>query len=69
MEERVQRIPPVKTWADEIDDLYHVATESGLRAILGTRARRVVLNPNGADDPLPGTESVQHGPAAGGTAR
>jgi hypothetical protein len=39
MPERASRIPPSKSWADEIDDLYHDATERSLRSILGTRAR------------------------------
>lgn len=69
MEERAMRIPPAKSWADEIDDLYHDATESSLRAILGTRARRLVLDPKGADDRSPGAGSVQRGPSAGGTPR
>ena len=66
MEERAKRIPPAKSWADEIDDLYQDATESSLRAILGTRTRWLVLDPKAADDRLPGAGSVQRGPSAGG---
>lgn len=69
MEERAQRIPPAKSWADEIDDLYHDATESGLRAIVGTRARRFVLDSNRADDRLPDAGAVQHEPSDGATPR
>jgi hypothetical protein len=40
MPERANRIPPSKSWADEIDDLYHDATERSLKSLVGTRARR-----------------------------
>jgi hypothetical protein len=42
MPERVNRIPLPKSWADEIDDLYHDATERSLAAIVATRERRLV---------------------------
>jgi len=42
MPERANRTPPSKNWADEIDDLYHDATERSLAAIVATRVRRLV---------------------------
>lgn len=69
MEERVNRDPTAKSWADEIDDLYHDATERSLRAMLGTRARRLVRDSEGSDNRLPGAGSVQRGPSAGGIPR
>jgi hypothetical protein len=57
MPERANRIPPSKSWADEIDDLYHDATERSLKAIIGTRARGLVREVEGADDRSPATVS------------
>ena len=53
MPERASRIAPSKSWADEIDDLYHDATERSVKAIVATRARRLVRDaekPNDAED-------------------
>ena len=53
MPERANRIAPSKSWADEIDDLYHDATEQSLRSLIDTRVRSLVRDaekPNEAED-------------------
>ena len=50
MPERANRIPPSKSWADEIDDLYHDATQRSLNAIIGTRVRELVRDAEGSHD-------------------
>jgi hypothetical protein len=65
MEERVNRVPAAKSWADEIDDLYHDATERSLREMQGAHARRLVRDPGGTDDRLPGADSAQRVTSAG----
>lgn len=69
MTERANRVPPAKSWADEIDDLYLDATERSLRVTLGTRARRLVRDSDGGDDRLPGATSALREPSAGGIPR
>ena len=65
MPTRANPVPPAKTWADEIDDLYHLATERTLREMLGTLARTLVRDPDGTDERLLGAGSAQHVPPAG----
>jgi hypothetical protein len=53
MPDRASQTPPSKSWADEIDDLYTDATERSLKAIIATRARRLVRDaeaPHDAED-------------------
>ena len=50
MPERANRIPPSKSWADEIDDLYNDATERSLKAIVATRVSRLVRDSEGPHD-------------------
>ena len=69
MTEGADRIPEAKSWADEIDDLHHDATERRLRAAYFHRARDRVAPGDTADDRVPGTRSVGRGPTAGGLAQ
>jgi len=69
MNERVNRLPTAKNWADHIDDLYHDATERNLRAIFWNRPRRLVLNGEKADDRPRGAGSIQREPAGAGVQR
>ena len=64
MAERVSRLPPAKNWADDIDDLYHHATERNLRAIIWNRTRGPALGADQADEESRGSGSVERGPAA-----
>ncbi len=50
MPTRANPVSLAKTWADEIDDLYHQATERTLRELLGTRARTLVRDAEGPHD-------------------
>ena len=69
MTDGTNRIPGTKSWADEIDDLYHDATERRLRAAFFNRARNEVAKAEAADDRVPATGSVEGGPAASGLAQ
>jgi hypothetical protein len=66
MTEGAHRTPGPKSWADEIDDLHHDATERRLRDVIFHRARDRVATADTADDRVPGARSVECGPAAGG---
>ena len=57
MEELKNPTLAAKSWTDEIDDLYQAAMETNLRALLETRARRLVPDFKRADGPVP--EAVQ----------
>jgi len=56
-------------WADEIDDLNRDALETYLQAISSTRARRLGVKSEVADDQLSGVRSEQREPSAGGVPR
>ena len=68
MTEGAHRIPGPKSWADEVDDLHHDATERRLRAAFFNRARDRVSKAETADDRGPAARSVESGPATGGLA-
>lgn len=63
MAERANRLPTAKNWADDIDDLYHDATERNLRAIFWNRPRALALDAEKADDRPRRAGSVQRGAA------
>jgi len=66
MTEHANRTPTAKSWADDIDDLYHDAMEKSLRAVFWTRTRNPVVGAEAAADPSLGAGSVQRGVSAGG---
>ena len=67
MPERANRIPPSKSWADEIDDLNREAMMRYLETIYSTR--RPFIKIEAADDPLSCGKSGQRGASAGGVPR
>ncbi len=69
MIERVNRLPTAKNWADDIDDLYHDATERNLHAIFWNRPRRLAPNGENADDRPRSAGSIQREPAGAGVQR
>jgi hypothetical protein len=66
MTEHSNRIPTAKSWADDIDDLYHDAMEKSLRATLWTRTRKPVADAEGAEDQSLGAGPAQLEVTAGG---
>ena len=50
MPERANQNPPSRSWADEIDDLYHDATERSLKSVVATRVSRLVRDTEGPHD-------------------
>jgi hypothetical protein len=66
MEERVNPLPAARSWADEIDDLYHVAAERNLRAMLGVRVRNPTVEPRETEIRLPAADTVERGAPSGG---
>lgn len=57
MTEGATRVSKAKNWADEIDDLYHDATERRLRAVFFSLARDRVDKAETTDDRVPGAGS------------
>jgi len=60
MTEATNRTQVAKSWADEIDDLYHDATVRHLRSVFFAQAPKRPAKLGGADQRLPGGASVQH---------